>query len=113
MIDTTRHSTARRPSRSDRQAIDWLLCFTEIASEFEGRTTVPPELLDRFLRWATRTPANLRSFLETMLLYQALGGCADQVIRRQERVRRTGLFVAAAVLGAIVVGVLLWYWATR
>jgi transmembrane sensor len=63
------------------EAVDWLIRLTEMASESENTTATRQQTLDNFNLWATRSPANLRSFLEIVCVFEALGECETQLIQ--------------------------------
>jgi transmembrane sensor len=69
----------REPSRSDIDAVDWLMRFTELAHS-EDATQKREQIQDEFNRWATHSPSNLRSFLEAASMFEALGACEAELI---------------------------------
>ena len=74
----------RGPSKADIEAVEWLLRLTEIASSSEDVAAALEEIQNEFNLWATCSPANLRGFLETVSVYEALGECGDALMRELE-----------------------------
>jgi ferric-dicitrate binding protein FerR (iron transport regulator) len=67
-------------SKSDAEAIEWLIRLQEMATESEDPTTARQQIQDDFNRWATRSPANLRSWIETASVFEALKECEQEMM---------------------------------
>jgi transmembrane sensor len=81
MTDGTSGWTEPEPSKSDVEAVDWLIRLTEMISDPAVTPVVRQQTQDEFNAWATLSEANLRSFLETMAVYEALEGCEAEMAR--------------------------------
>jgi transmembrane sensor len=81
MTEQTPDRTQRESSKSDTEAVDWLIRLMEIASGSQNPTVACQEIQDEFNLWATRLPENLRSFLETAFVFEALGECEAEMIQ--------------------------------
>lgn len=81
MTDQTPDQTPRQPSQSDTEAADWLVRLTEIASDSESATADRQRIKDDIIQWASRSPANLRSFIEMGCVFEALGECEAELHR--------------------------------
>src|SRR5690348_12744766 len=68
------------PSKSDTEAIDWLIRLTELATESDDTTASRQRIQDEFNVWASRSSDNLRSFLEVASMFEALGECENELI---------------------------------
>jgi len=79
MRDPTSDEKPRPPSRSDIEAVDWLIRLMALSSECES-TAARESTQEELNRWATESPANLRSFLKTASIFQALGECEAEMI---------------------------------
>jgi transmembrane sensor len=80
MTEQTPNRTRRESSKSDIEAVDWLIRLMEIASDSQNPTVACQEIQDEFNLWATRSPDNLRSFLETASVFEALGECEAEMV---------------------------------
>ena len=80
MTEQTPTRTQRESSKSDIEAVDWLIRLMEIASDSQNPTVAWQEIQDEFNLWATRSPDNLRSFLETASVFEALGECEAEMV---------------------------------
>ena len=71
----------REPTKSDIEAVDWLIKLTEIASDAPDLGAALKDIQDEFNVWATRSPANLHSLFETVSVFEALGECEAEMLR--------------------------------
>lgn len=127
MMDQTPDHTKHQSSKSDEEAINWLIRLTEMAANPEGATAACQQIQDEFNRWATQSSANLRSFLEVASIFEALGECEAELVHELvAQVDRCGNIVSlgppenriakpwrpmvgiAAMLVLAAIGVLFW-----
>jgi transmembrane sensor len=73
MIDKTQGKTPPGSSKSDVEAVDWLISVQEIASDPKAPEGALYDVRARLCVWAASSPANAKSFLETVLIFEALG----------------------------------------
>jgi transmembrane sensor len=73
MMDKTQGKTPPGSSKSDVEAVDWLVAVTEIAADPKAPEGALYEVQARLNAWAASSPANAKSFLETVLIFEALG----------------------------------------